>query len=111
MDLPGGSEVKTLQGAKSTLFKIFNSFLLSTSLFTLDFNHEKLKFISLFTSQTLGKSHVDTHHSFSYFSANLLIIGQPGYSSPIIFAALSKASQPASSSEAQSFSISNIDFI
>jgi hypothetical protein len=47
----------------------------------------------------------------SYSFANLLIIGQPGYSNHIILATLSKASQPASSREAQSFSISNIDFI
>jgi len=47
----------------------------------------------------------------SYSLANLLITGQPGYSSPIILAHLSKASHPASSAEAQIFSKSHISFI
>ncbi|MDP2396022.1 MAG: hypothetical protein Q8S84_06005 [bacterium] len=109
----------------------FSAILLSTSLFTLLFNPEKLKLNSLFINHTRGKRHVliSGHpqgvslHSFcrgfpcgipklfSYSPANLLIIGHPGYHSHIILAALSNASQPASSHELHIFSISHIDFI
>jgi hypothetical protein len=89
----------------------FSSFLLSTSLFTLLFKPENEKLCSLFTNHTLGNKLVETHHSNSYFSANLLIIGHPGYSSHIIFAALSNASPHASSEELPIFFISNIPSI
>jgi hypothetical protein len=95
----------------SKLNSHFSSFLLSTSLFILDFKPEKLKLNSLLTNQTLGNNSLDFPHSASYSADNLDITGPPGYSSHIIFAALSNASQPASSHEEPNFSKSNIDFI
>ena len=71
--------------------------LLSTSLFTELFNHENEKLNSSFFNHTRGNNPLTSHHSFSYSADNCEIIGPPGYSRPIIFDTLSKASPPASS--------------
>jgi hypothetical protein len=89
----------------------FSVILLSTSLFTLDFNHENEKLNSLFTNQTLGKRLVDFHHKSSYSFDNFDIIGHQGYHNHIILAALSKASHHASSELDHNFSNSHIEFI
>jgi hypothetical protein len=95
--------------------------LLSTSLFTADFNHENEKSNSFFLSRTLGNNGSDfskipffsslSFNSFSYSFAKEEIIGHHGYPNHIILATLSKASQAASSLDAQIFSILNISSI
>jgi len=81
---------------------------LSISLFTELFNQEKLKSKPSFSSQTLGNRFL---FSQLYSNANLEIIGQPGYSSHIILATLSKASQAESSVVHQILLKSHIFFI
>ncbi|MDR2411564.1 MAG: hypothetical protein LBD88_03125 [Candidatus Peribacteria bacterium] len=102
--------ISKLNSLLSSIVKTqFFFILLSISFFILVFKPEKLKLNSFFTNQTRGNK--EEKEEVLYSLANFEIIGHHGYSNHIIFAALSNASQAASSIELPNFSKVHIFFI